>query len=123
MHTLSQLSQIPHENFNRFLALLMVNKTVQVTLNSLLQSQGKDPINFESEQYTIDSIRQRPDITYEIILECIQILQKKGLELMERESIRNYIDNRSHVMNRDFDPDQGINTLVWERNHDFKNDL
>lgn len=100
-----------------------MNRTVQATLNSHLQSQNKDPINFESEQYTIESIRQRPDITYDTILECIQVLQKKGLELMERESIKSYIEKKQFAINKDFDPDQGINTLVWERNHDFKNDL
>lgn len=42
---------------------------------------------------------------------------------MERDSTKNYMDQKSLAMNKDFDPIAGVNTMVWDENHDFLRDL
>ena len=100
-----------------------MNRAVQNQLNKNLKYQEREPINFETQQQTLESIQQRPDITFDIILECIQQLQNSGLDELERDQTKNYHKQKMSAMDKDFDPVSGINTMVWEENHDHTKDL
>jgi hypothetical protein len=45
------------------------------------------------------------------------------MELLDNETFKTYTEHKSKAMDKDFDPIAGVNSLVWDESHNFKNDL